>query len=112
MTRRRLTPKQRQRLLAEYGGKCAECGDSLDGLPWVADHIHQLAMGGGNEWENFRPLCQPCTRVKDREDAGRRGKVRRLSGLNKQRAKRRIQSPGFDKTLRKRMDGTVVKIDA
>ena len=71
------------------------------------DHTHALSMGGTEAIENLRPMTVDEHKVKTRADAKVRAKVRRLTGANKPKTKRKIQSRGFDKTLRKRMDGTV-----
>jgi 5-methylcytosine-specific restriction endonuclease McrA len=116
MTRRRLSPKRRAELLARYDGRCAECRDPL-GAVWHADHIHQLAMGGGNELENFRALCVPCHARKSRHDSTARKKVRHITGANKPKPKRiwpsgKIQGRGFPKDIRRKMDGTVERREA
>lgn len=123
MTKRKyLTKPQKRRLLDGYGWKCAgpgcqeeiaenATGRFVDTGNRVVrfDHIHQLAMDGGNEFENFRPLCMDCDAVKTRNDAKARAKVRRIKGVTKKRLKRKIQSKGFDTRLRKKMNGTVIE---
>ena len=116
MTRRRLSPKRRAELLARYDGRCAECGEKIVG-PWIADHVHQLATGGGNELDNFRPLDPRCNRKKNAADALARAKIRRHTGANKPKPKRiwpsgKIPSRGFPKDIRRKMDGTVERREA
>ena len=74
-----MTPARRQRIMDAYDGRCAACGDNEG--PFDIDHIHQLAMDGGEEDENLQPLCRDkteCHKRKTRSDAKIRAKVRRI----------------------------------
>lgn len=64
--RRRLTPKQRQHVLAQYGHRCAWCRRALSGKPWLVhfDHIKPLSSDPSgrltsilNSTMNYQPLC-------------------------------------------------------
>lgn len=132
VARRRLSPAAERRVFDRYGGQCAgwlhdgrerrRCEHvfaSVDAV-FCFDHGVQRAMAVDEEHarrlemdENFRPLCQPCTRRKDADDAGARRKVRQAVGANKPKFKRpippgpKLQGRGFTKSLRKRFNGKV-----
>lgn len=106
-----MTPARKRRLWEKHDGKCI-CGVDVPmfGRGVTYDHAHQLAMGGPEEDDNVRPLCDDCVAVKNAADAAARGKVRRirkkLAGEHKPRG-RKIQSPGFRKDITRRMNGKV-----
>ena len=52
-----------EQALADYGYRCAFCGD--DERQLTVDHIIPLSRGGGNWSFNIRPLCAPCNRTKE-----------------------------------------------
>ena len=93
-------------VLARNGVACAICAAPFSRecrIEW--DHTHQIAMGGADDADNLRPLCVPCHAKKTRADAAARAKVRRLTGANTQRPKRKIGG-----RYRKKMDGTVERV--
>ena len=106
--RKSISKAMRARVVLSYYGRCAVCchkfeaGERID-----IDHIHQLATGGADDESNLRPLHPWCHKIKTREDAKVRGKIRRLSGETKKRPAKPIQSRGFDRTKSRRFDGTV-----
>ena len=81
MTRRRFAETKLEARLAEYDGRCDECGiktGGAAGLEW--DHITPLGLGGADEIENLRPLCRGCHRtVKTPDDIKKIRKARRLA---------------------------------
>ena len=50
-----------ERLSAEYGECCANCG-VLGNL--VLDHIIPIAKGGRSQYDNLQLLCADCNRIK------------------------------------------------
>ncbi len=50
--RKRLTTKQRKRVLAKTDGRCHICGGRV-GERWQADHVHPHGRGGDHTEENF-----------------------------------------------------------
>ena len=50
-----------ERLAAEYGASCANCGLS-EAL--VLDHIVPIAKGGRSQYDNLQLLCAECNRIK------------------------------------------------
>lgn len=90
---------------------CAECSDRLSDIEF--DHELPLELGGAHSVENLRALCPRCHKAKTAIDKRVIARARRLRGETGQRARRkckgsRLKSRGFEKTLRKRMDGKVV----
>lgn len=80
--------------MARYAFACDMCRVQFeDGARVELDHIHQLAMGGPDVADNLRPLCEPCHKIKTRNDAKARGKVRRLRGETCNGPKRKIPHP-------------------
>jgi hypothetical protein len=117
--RRKLTPSQKAEIMAEQGGACYACSEPLeDGDdPTEYDHVLALALGGADTVENICAMHRSCHRGHDGKTsrdirmvrkADRQGKAHRGEKKRKGRA---LQSRGFDKRFRKRMDGTVVRRD-
>ena len=123
--RKPLTRAQLATLILDQQGKCAACGSKLDFAKKgqvVDEHRVPLFSGGTNETSNRELRCKPCATVKTTQEAPDRAKVRRIEG-GKTQADRRAQKKangthrpiggrGFDKTLRRRMDGTVTRAEA
>ncbi len=102
-------------VFARSGGKCE--AEGCDRAGREIDHIKAVALGGGNEPENLRLLCRAHHVEKSAADVDVIAEADRKGGRSGQYARRNkakaagthkpIPSRGFDKTLRKRMDGTV-----
>lgn len=105
------------RLALEQDGKCACCSEKLDFRPRqiIDEHLHPLADGGSNEMENRALYCVGCAKAKTLKEVTPRARSKRYAEGRTQADKRkaaggsRIRSRGFDKTYRKKMDGTVVR---
>lgn len=110
--RRKLTQAQKAEILAAQNNRCTICGEDLF-LPVEWDHVAPLSMGGADDPANIQCLHLRCHRdVKCKADARALAKAKRLerfmeTGRHRNRKSRPIQSRGFDKRFRKRMDGTV-----
>lgn len=50
-----------ERLRAEYGEGCANCGAAEN---TVLDHIVPIAKGGRSHYDNLQLLCAECNRIK------------------------------------------------
>lgn len=103
--RKYYTKKEWDAQLEKQGGECATCS-SIG--PFDADHETP------NAWEPGKPtqlLCKPCHKAKTKLDVKKIAKVRRIQKreAGETKKKRKIQSPGFRKDVRKKMDGTVEK---
>jgi 5-methylcytosine-specific restriction endonuclease McrA len=107
--RKAFTPKQRAEAFLRAAGRCEKCLTKLHGC-WELDHIVSLWMGGGHEPSNWQCLCVDChRREKTPADAKARAKVKRLERKADPvtRKPSRMQSRGFDKSLRRKMNGTI-----
>jgi len=116
MTNRRyLRPSEKQELWEQQGCQCASCFQplTLGEVEW--DHVRPLALGGTNE-ENWQGLCRDCHKAKTAQDVGRIRKADRQrnkmeTGRGRKRKGKPMQSRGFPKGLRKKLNGDVVKRD-
>jgi len=108
--RRGFTAKQRQAVWDDWQGLCACCSEPIGDEPWDIDHTIPIALGGRHELGNWQPLIRSHHRDKSKADVKAIAKVNRLlkQGTVENKS-RKIVSRGFDKTLRKRMNGTVEK---
>ena len=112
--RRLFTPRQRAQIFENAKGKCELCGTKVRGK-WVAGHIIPHAIGGRTEVSNGRVEGVACGCAKETasKDATTAAKCNRLlgkTGKHKPGARvKKIKGRGFDKTLRKRMNGKVEK---
>ncbi|HDZ37138.1 MAG TPA: HNH endonuclease [Marinobacter sp.] len=116
MTRRTLTPVGKKRIaigrrwwVKEGGLLCLENHTVVflgTGKEPEYDHIHPLAIGGGNEDGNFQPMTAEDHADKSRLDGLARRMIRRATGKNKPKPKRPFPKgrgfgiPGWRKTLK------------
>ena len=119
MKRRRLTKAERATMTTRQGGCCFNFG--CDGKPEIAEHYTPVALGNENKPDCL--LCRECARRKTngpRGDLTNIAKAKRISEKRTQYDRRQKRGPllksarkligrGFDKTLRKLFDGSVVK---
>jgi len=100
--RKRLTKAARAAMLEAQGGCCVVFGcTETTGL--IEEHSTVFAWTGE---QADQLMCPMHHKLKTRSDIKRIAKVRRLRKGPK-KGKRPIRSRGFDKTKRKRMNGTV-----
>jgi 5-methylcytosine-specific restriction endonuclease McrA len=88
------------RIFNRCDGVCHISGRKiLPGMPWQAEHIKPLSMGGENRESNLAPALVEPHKEKTAAEAGVRAKADRIAkrhlGLTK--SKRPIQSAGFAK---------------
>ncbi len=113
--RRKLPPRDFGTLWNRQQGTCGcGCGESLDSGPVDVEHQLPVALGGSNDLENLSLWLRPCHKIKTRDDVKRIRKADRQrryheTGKSHQHRTRPIQSRGFDKTLKRKMNGEVVK---
>lgn len=107
---RKALPKAVQLEIFDRSRGICEASD-CDNAGKEIDHIIPQACGGSNEPENLQLLCRHHHQKKTADDLQRIAKADRQgrrSGRQKEgRRKQKIQSRGFNKSWRKRMDGTV-----
>lgn len=114
--RRIFTPRQRADIFIEFDGKCGICKKKIKvGGGWTAGHIIPHALGGLTTVENGQPECNDgCSAKTHREDTARSAKARRQAGETGQQARRArrdkplIQNRGWNKTLKRKLNGKVV----
>jgi len=108
--------KQQARERANWTCELPGCDESAIEV----DHIKPLWQGGDNSLQNAQVLCRKHHAAKTKREAPMRAKVKRQAGETGQRARREkrkangtykpIPSPGFSKTLRKKINGKVEKV--
>lgn len=99
------------------GGTCETENCNRPGVEY--DHILPVALGGESTLHNCRLLCSVHHAIKTVADVKAIAKADRAGGRSGQYARRQrakaegrhngIKSRGFDRTYRKKMDGTVEK---
>lgn len=111
--RKPLTRAQFGQLMIDQGGRCGcGCGEKLQPMTErvIDEHRIPLAIGGTNDLENRELWRTPCAKAKTaKKDQPAIAKCNRLIARAEgtRRARKPIASRGFDKTMRKRMDGKV-----
>ena len=115
--RKYLSEREWDALFERQGFACAVFGCGNDG-PWEADHSTANAFVAGKP---DQILCREHHVIKTKRDVKAIAKAKRLSGeTSSQYSRRQKRGPllksarkligrGFDKTLRKLFDGSVVK---
>ena len=104
---------------------CAYCGNPIQEVDYptvIREHLHALALGGDDSPANQGFVHGACANRKTTGKAGtsrhssdgsgdiaRIAKLARIRGETCTGPKAKIVSRGFDKTLRKKMSGEVVK---
>jgi hypothetical protein len=103
-SRRPMTRKRRAAIWEASGGICYWCKQPIIGR-FEIDHVIALALTGEDEDTNCAPMHRKCHRQKTTQDQRAFGKVRRLL-KPKRPSKRPMKGRGFDKRLRRHLDGT------
>lgn len=103
-----LTKRERAEMIARQGGLCFTFG--CDGKPEIGEHFTPVALGNSDKPDCL--LCKACAKEKTRRDVKAIAKVKRIRNGKTQADKRaakgsRMKSRGFDKSMRKHMDGSV-----
>jgi len=119
--RKQLTRREFGLLIIKQDGLCG-CGckrrlDFTKPKLVTDEHLVPLFSQGANDLENRQLWLTECSTAKTAKEAPDRAKVRRIEGGKTQADKRAqrgptIKSRGFDRTWKKRMDGTVTRRDA
>jgi len=78
------------------------------------DHIIPLELGGSDDEDNLQALCYAHHKAKTKEDIKRIAKARRLRNKKPPDPNRlgQIRSRGFDKSVKRKFNGQVVRRNA
>ena len=124
MTQRRyLSPKERALMLVAQKGKCAcfcGCRKKITVKDSIGEHTHPVALGNAEKPD--RLLCLSCADVKtngtkattkgsDKHSIARAKRLERKRLGTWPATRHPMKSRGFDKSLRKKMNGDVVRVD-
>ena len=106
-----IPPRVRLRVFEAHGGVCHISGRKIRaGEKWEADHVIALINGGENREANLAPALSDKHKAKTAADVRQKADVARKRQKHlgiKTDSGRKLQSRGFDKTRRKKMNGTV-----
>lgn len=110
--RKPLTKKQRAELAVRQEGLCGcGCGKKLNHLTegTIDEHVLPLWCGGTNDLDNRQLWRKPCAAKKTAQEAKERGHIKRIIKKSDPATRKppRLKSRGFDRTLRKKMNGSV-----
>jgi 5-methylcytosine-specific restriction endonuclease McrA len=100
------------RVIRQFGTPLLSPVDGEPLMPGEAiqfDHIHADVFGGPHEYRNLRPIHTGAHKKKTKADIQAVAKIDRITGITGNGPKRKIQSPGFDKTHTRKFDGSVVR---
>lgn len=121
--RKSFTAREVASVFIKYEARCAKCREKVSLGNYNIDHIIRLDALGKHELENWQLLCVPCHKPKSVVDNWEAKKGARVRGETGQRAKRerrggsmiksasKLQSRGFQKNVRRRMNGTVERVE-
>lgn len=117
MTRKRFSPAIYRDICQQQANTCAGpgCARRIPCQGMAYDHAVPLWAGGKDVPENLQALCETCHAAKTKREAFERAKADRIRAKlagdtgprGGHRRKAKIQSRGFDKTLRRKLDGRV-----
>lgn len=108
--RQAITPTMRLNVLKQFGAVvlCQICGNPERIALVQIDHELALVNGGLHETEGLRPVCIPCHARKSAREHRENSKAKRLAKKHSNpKPPGKIKSRGFDKSLRKKMNGKV-----
>lgn len=110
--RRPLTKAQRPGFLAAHDGRCYFCGQPITDDAWDDEHLLARELGGSDEMDNRKPIHRrPCHVIKTARDRKLIAKSNRLirkhGPVEYRRKPKGIPNRGFQKNLRKKMNGEV-----
>lgn len=113
--RRAMTPARKRRIHEARDGVCYHCNLPVPvaGPDVRYDHRIGYWLRDADDDSDLWPVHLACDKKKTAADQGKIAKVKRLirdaDPETRKRSKRPLTSRGFDKGLRKKMDGTVVR---
>jgi 5-methylcytosine-specific restriction endonuclease McrA len=110
--RKAMSDARKRRIWEREGGKCWMCGQvtAMTGPEVRYDHRIPIELSGSEDDSNVFPLHrEPCDRIKTKADAAKIAKMRRLRKKRDPDTRKPsvMKSRGFDKTVKRRLNGTV-----
>jgi 5-methylcytosine-specific restriction endonuclease McrA len=128
LKRKSFTAREVASVFIKYDGRCAACSDKVKLGEYAVDHIQALDHLGSHTLDNWQLLCVGCHKLKTAKDVKASAKGRRLRGescagpkqkipsrgfgrLPEGRDPKRWQSAGFNKSLRRKMNGKVERVE-
>lgn len=110
---RKFSRRLRLKIFHRANGHCELCGIRVRGR-WIAGHIIPHSVGGRTTIENGRVECLACARKTHADDTDAAARCKRREGKTGQYARRKkngpqLKSRGFNRSLSKKFDGSVVK---
>lgn len=113
--RLKFSKKQRLELFVKHEGRCYLCEMTIrPGEAWDVEHVLAVALGGGNDSDNLRPVHAnaKCHKAKTKADIGMIRKADRIKAKHFGAAKSKGSIPGSKGSgWKRKMDGTVVRRD-
>lgn len=101
-------PRVRLRVYDKFNGRCAGCGFSLRGKPWICDHVIALINGGENRENNLQPLGDACcNKGKNKRDVAEKSRTYDVRSKHVGAKKKSGFLTNKTGPFRKKMDGTV-----
>lgn len=112
--RRKLRPYERAQLFERQNGLCScGCGQPLTGNPMLDqdEHTNCRWVSGDDQLSNRTLMLRDCHKAKTARDKKAIAKIKRLiaKAAGTTKPKRKINGRGFDKSLKRKLDGTVEK---
>lgn len=120
-SRPKITPKMRLKVFQDYGAIVCCQGRNCDSAIYLfeaeLDHHRALIDGGEHTTDNLRPLCARCHKIKSAREHRNNAKAKRVAAAQAvhkavvqrvmERPASKLRGKGFDKSLRKRLNGKV-----
>jgi 5-methylcytosine-specific restriction endonuclease McrA len=125
LKRRSFTAREVASVFIKYDGRCASCAEKVKLGEYAVDHIQALDHLGAHTLDNWQLLCVGCHKLKTAKDVKASAKGRRIrqevgtgpkkaipsrpfGRMPESRSPSKWQSAGFNKTLRRKMNGKVI----
>jgi 5-methylcytosine-specific restriction protein A len=105
--RRKLSPKERERIFLDNNGICHICTNPIDPIKekWDADHVNPREITGKDDLDEFKPAHKKCHSVKTASDIKI---IRKSQRIRRKHMGIKKEGGGFDKRYKRKMDGSVV----
>jgi hypothetical protein len=110
--RKPLTRVQFATLILAQNGHCGcGCGKKLQADKIIDEHVQALDFLGSNALDNRSLWDRDCSKAKTARDLSAAAKGKRIRGETNNGRKQPIRSRGFNKNMRRKLNGTVERIE-